>query len=338
MRKVYTPEHLRFLRENIKGRSLADLAKLFNKRFRLSKTPVGIKAFAQRHGLKSGYRSGWPGWNRKYLGKHVRFLEKNVPGRHYPEIAELFNRRFGFSVTPEQLASSCKRFGISTGFTGHFPKGNVPPNKGVKGVYHAGCEVSWFKKGHKPPKWRPVGSERINSYGYVEIKVSDIRTPSARLRQKNWKAKHVAIWEKANGPVPKGHVVIFLDGNKSNIVLKNLMMLSRQEHAVMCHMNLYTDDRETTKANCIMAQIKVAISNLKRKTFKAMKSKKIIFLNNNGYKVYVIQEKGRYIPARETCAGNLVRLRVKKLKPRASRSEAQRDLYEYALFRGWMRI
>jgi hypothetical protein len=103
-------------------------------------------------------------------------------------------------------------------------------------------------------------------------------------------------------------------------------------------MNWYTKDRETTKANCVMAEIKTSISNLKRKSFQAVKTKKMVFLNNNGYKVYVIQDKTRWISVRETRAGNLVRIRTKELSSKASRGEAQRDLYEYAAYRGWMLI
>jgi hypothetical protein len=146
------------------------------------------------------------------------------------------------------------------------------------------------------------------------------------------------MWEKANGPVPPGHVVVFLDGNRLNIVLNNLMMLSRQEHMAMCRMNRYTNDREVTKANCLITKINVATANLKRKTFKAVKNKKIKFLDKNGHKVYVIQDKDAWIPVRETVAGDLIRLRTKKLKQGASRGEAQRDLHEYAAYRGWMRI
>jgi chaperone required for assembly of F1-ATPase len=178
----------------------------------------------------------------------------------------------------------------------------------------------------------------VNVNGYVEIKIADRECKDAKDRQRNWKAKHVVVWEKANGPVPKGHIVIFLDGDKTHIVLKNLMMVSRKAHAVMCHMDWYTNDREATKANCLMAEIKVSAANLKRKSFNAVKNRKIIFLDNNGYKVYVIRDKNRWIPVRETRAGNLVRLRVKELRSRASRSEAQRDLHEYAAYRGWMRI
>ncbi|MEN6487843.1 MAG: HNH endonuclease [Smithella sp.] len=63
-----------------------------------------------------------------------------------------------------------------------------------------------FKKGNKPANWVPIGTERTNRDGYVEVKIADGRL------NKNWKAKHIFIWETANGPVPKGHVVIFGDG------------------------------------------------------------------------------------------------------------------------------
>ena len=347
MRKIYTPEHLRFLKKNIKGRSLADLTKLFNKRFRLSQTPGSIKSFCQKRGLKSGYRSGWQGWNTIFYDKHIEFLKKVVPGRYYSETAKLFNRRFGLSLTAEQLSSACGRYGISSGLTGHFPKGHIPFNKGKKGICEKGSEKGWFGPGHPGYKKneKPVGSERINADGYVEVKISDepvtsdYWTPQAAIeRQRRWRLKHVIVWEKANGPIPEGHCVVFLDGNKQNTALKNLMLLSRKEHAVMCHMKLYTNDRETTRANCLIAKSKVAIGSLKKKSLKAVKNKKTVFLNNNGYKVYVIKEKSRYIPVRETCAGNLVKLWVRKLKSRATRAEAQRDLYEYAASRGWMRI
>jgi len=330
---TYTPEEIQFLEKNIKGRSFADLTGLFNRRFRLSITYNGIKTFCQRRGLKNGYKPK-TSWNKTFFEKHIRFLEKTVPGRHYSESVVLFNRRFGFSLTVRQLTSLCKRLGIKTGFTGQFPKGNVSFNKGKKGVYHAGCEVSWFKKGQKPWTTLPLGSERVTADGYVEVNISEKSGPP----NNRWKGKHIMVWEKEHGPVPKGHCVIFLDGNRSNISLDNLMMVSRQVHGVMCHMDWYTDDRDITKANCLMASIKATKENLRRKSYRSIKNKKIIFLNENGNKVYVIKNKNKWIPVRETSAGNLVRLRVKELKSRASRGEAQRDLYEYATSRKWMRI
>jgi hypothetical protein len=340
MKKIYTPKHIQFLKKNIKGRSYADMTRLFNKRFSLSVSLGKIKSLQRHHKLTNGLPHGRS--ERKYLDKHLNYLRKIAPGTPRKTILKMFNKKFGFHISSSALYSLCGKYkirnGINSGIAYGFKKGHVPFNKGKKGCCAPGSEKGWFKKGHRPAGWKPVGSERVTVDGYVEVKISDITTPIAEKRQRNWKMKHVIIWEKANGQVPKGHIVIFLDGNKLNFALNNLMMLSRQVHAVMCHMNWYTNDMETTKANCIMAQIKVKNEKKKRKTFKAIKNKKMIFLKHGGYKVFVIQDSGRYIPVRETNAGNLVRLWVKRLKSRASRGEAQRDLYEYAKKRGWQRI
>ena len=44
---------------------------------------------------------------------------------------------------------------------------------GKKGICADGCERTWFKKGHIPANYRPVGSERVNADGYIEVKVAD---------------------------------------------------------------------------------------------------------------------------------------------------------------------
>lgn len=40
--------------------------------------------------------------------------------------------------------------------------------------------------------------------------------------------KHWLIWKNAYGPIPKGHVVIFGDGNRCNFELNNLILVSRK--------------------------------------------------------------------------------------------------------------
>ena len=332
MRPIYTAKHLKYLKSIYKGRHILETTKLFNKRFRMRVTPAALKTYAQRFGLRSGYKPG-SDWNKKYYEKHIRFLKKNVPGRHYSETVKIFNKRFGFTITARQLASLCKRVGIQTGFTGYFPKGHVPHNKGIKGVYYPGCEKGWFKKGDVPWDYMPVGTERVNADGYVDIKITDTAMPV----QRRWKAKHIILWEKEHGKVPRGHCVIFLDGNKKNITLNNLMMVSRQVHAVMCHLNYFTKDRERTRANCTLAQLKVAIGDRKRESFKRVK-RTMVFLDNNGMRIQVVKIEGKkkWVAMRESKYG--LRLLKAKIKPRNSIAAARRDLYEYALTRNWQRV
>jgi len=327
-RHWYTPKQIKFLDANTEGRHIEDITARFNRRFRLSLSCISIKSAMKRYGLKSGYKYNG-GWNKKYFENHIKFLRKIVPGKHHSEAVKLFNERFNFSCTITQFKSLCKRFDIQTGFTGHFQKGHIPFNKGKKGVRYTGSEVSWFKKGHIPLNYKPVGSERINVDGYAEVKIAD---------PNKWKSKHSVIWEEVHGKIPKGHIVIFLDGNKLNFELDNLAIVSRSVHVVMCRSNLYTTDKETTRTNIVLAMMKTKISSLKEKTFARIKNKKMVFLNSGGCKVYVIKDKEMYIPVRETKTGKLVRLCVERLNARTSRRIAQRDLFEYAQQRGWQRI
>ena len=46
-----------------------------------------------------------------------------------------------------------------------------------------------------------------------------------------WMRKHRHIYQNAHGEVPKGHVIVFVDGNKRNFELSNLMMISCAENA-----------------------------------------------------------------------------------------------------------
>lgn len=58
-----------------------------------------------------------------------------------------------------------------------------------------------------------IGTEkRIN--GYIRIKIS----------RNTWKQKHRLIYEKKRGPIPKGMLVTFKDGNRNNFSISNLCL------------------------------------------------------------------------------------------------------------------
>lgn len=103
-----------------------------------------------------------------------------------------------------------------------FTKGSIPANKGKKmpAELYERCAPTMFKPGHPSNNRRPVGSERVNVDGYIEIKVAE---------PDKWKCKHRVVWEAANGPIPKGYNIQFRDGNRLNISLDNLYIISRAE-------------------------------------------------------------------------------------------------------------
>ena len=180
----------------------------------------------------------------------------------------MFNKQFGMNLTVSAMVSLANWHGLHNGRDARFNKGHEPTqfkkghdpwNKGKKGINFGGKETQ-FKKGNKPANWMPVGTERVNADGYVDVKIQDGQL------QKNWKAKHVLIWEAANGPVPEGHVIIFGDGNKLNVNLDNLLLVSRAQLVRLNQKKLIQDNAELTKTGIVIADIYNKIGERKLKT------------------------------------------------------------------------
>jgi hypothetical protein len=334
--KIYMPKHIHFLSRKIVGRSYKEVARLFNERFGMSATEGAIKTILTKNGLRNNHGRGVSRESRKkYLPHHIRFLKGIVKGRSYAEIAKIFNEKFGFAISATAMSSLLGRYSLCNGRDGRFLPGLVPHNKGKKGFYAPGSEKGWFKPGQMPSDTMPLGSERINAYDYVEVKYSEKSGPP----KNRWKGKHVLIWEKAHGPKPKSHVVVFADGNRRNFKLGNLVLVSRRELSILNHANmLASKNKDITKVSVNIARLKVLLADKKRGTLTSRGKKKLVIIDNRGSRIVIArdQKTGRYFPARETELG-LRRLRA-SLKSRKRIGEARGDLIAYALKRGWHRV
>lgn len=182
-------------------------------------------------------------------------LKQVTPGHHHKEIQELMNKKYNQNFTLNQIKAAIKRYELNTGFTGRFEKSHIPANKGRKGV--DGWEPTEFKKGHIPINHRTVGSERINVYDYTEVKIAE---------PNKWRLKHQVIWGKHNGPIPKGHVVIFGDGNRRNFDPNNLILISKKQLLILNRNNLIQKNADLTKTAVIIANLYQKISERKVKT------------------------------------------------------------------------
>jgi hypothetical protein len=187
--------------------------------------------------------------HRHYTPEEIQFVKKNIRGTSYVNMTKLFNERFGLRITLKQMDRLLYGHRLRNGI-GIFRPGHVPSNKG---------------KTHKPwqGNYRPIGSERIIQ-GYVEIKIA----------HNVWERKHTSIWKAANGKVPKGHVVIFADGNKRNFAPDNLLLVSRAELAVMNRIGLISTHKELTKAGKTIADLKMLINIRKRNRKKKLRVKR----------------------------------------------------------------
>lgn len=135
--------------------------------------------------------------------------------------------RFGRpEIQLDHIKALCTRKGWKTGRTGRFEPGLVPANKGKKMPYNPNSARTQLKKGHRGGKaaaiYKPIGSERLSKDGYLERKIHD-----GLPLQSRWRAVHLIEWEAANGPVPKGHALKCLDGNRLNTELSNWELVPR---------------------------------------------------------------------------------------------------------------
>lgn len=143
-----------------------------------------------------------------------------------------FNALFGRNVAAKNLHALRKRKGWKTGRTGCFEKGDVPHNKGKpcepgEGGRHPNARKTQFKKGHgrsgvAVKLYKPIGSERLSKNGYLERKIHD-----GLPLQSRWRAVHIVEWEAVNGPLPKGHALKCLDGDRLNTNPSNWIAIPR---------------------------------------------------------------------------------------------------------------
>lgn len=194
----------------------------------------------------------------KYTPEQIEFIRENIKNMIWKELTIKFNETYGTNLSYKALAATGKRYKIQTGRTGQFPKGLTPWNKGMKGLSFPGMEATQFKPGNVPHTWVPIGSERITKDGYIQVKIQDGK------KQKNWRGKHILVWEEANGPLPPGHAIIFGDGNKRNFDLDNLILVSRAQLVRMNQRGLIQDNAELTKTGILIADIYNKIGERKR--------------------------------------------------------------------------
>lgn len=155
--------------------------------------------------------------------------------RRHPTCVSHKAYSMGLRKSPEHLANPAVN-GRTTGDRGgstRFAPGNTPWNKGKRYVAGGRSAETRFKPGRPPHlarNYKPIGSYRINADGYLEQKTSDRRDVAPARR---WVGVHRLVWEAAHGPVPRGHVVVFLPGRRTTeldrITLDAVELVTRKE-------------------------------------------------------------------------------------------------------------
>jgi hypothetical protein len=142
--------------------------------------------------------------------------------------SSVYNRAWamGIKKDPVYLRSTQYPPGYLGGKATQFQKGHAPANKGQKMPTEVYQKVArtMFKKGSKPTNTQPIGTihQRRDTGGkmYQYIKLADCK----------WQLLNRYTWEMHNGPIPKGMVVVYKDGNYLNNDINNLLMITKKEN------------------------------------------------------------------------------------------------------------
>lgn len=119
-----------------------------------------------------------------------------------------------------------------------FKKGIIPHNKGEKmsPELYKKLEATMFKIGHSPHNTRKdfdisVRKDKSGrSYKYIRTKLGV------------WEPYHRYIWERENGKIPEGKILVFKDKNTLNIKIENLELISRKENMERNTIHRYPED------------------------------------------------------------------------------------------------
>ena len=206
----------------------------------------------------------------KWTKEELSYLKEIAPGRSYKEIRDLFNQRFKADLSQSSISETLKRKHIANGRDTRFQTGQESWCKGVPLASWMTPEqlekvrANQFKTGDNR-RYRDAkpGTERVTKYGYVEVRMEKpVRTYNYGDYKAThcWRFKHVLIWEEANGPVPKGHKILFLDGNPQNFSLDNLVCISNAELAMLNAYGLrFKDHPDLTRIGLDIVKLKKTI-------------------------------------------------------------------------------
>lgn len=165
--------------------------------------------------------------------KEINFLKKNRDKYTSQELADKLGR------TKASVGGACIRYNIHpTKPLKGFKKGNRPHNKGKK--HNVNNHKTRFKKGNRPPNSWEDGQEGMAQDGGGKCFYYKPPGQSKRVKLSKWN------WERVHGPIPAGHLIIHLDGNKTNCKVENLEIITRAENLKRNIQKINLSERQRT--------------------------------------------------------------------------------------------
>ena len=263
MSRAYTPAEEAWLRERYPTLHPAELMAEHDGLFPDSpRTYKALLTRAKRLGVRKaeGYQRNPP---RMWPPEKVAWFCAFVPGHSESEISAEHERMFGTPLSEAQIGNAKAKLGVRSGtHGGRFEKGHTPHNKGKTWADygapegHARSRETCFRagnlSGYAAQHEQPVGAERVNRDGYVEVKVAE--DPQAKPN-KNFRMKHHVVYEQAHGPIPDGCNIVFADRDRRNFDPANLVAVPRKLWSTIAKRKLAYHDADSLRAAMAVAEL-----------------------------------------------------------------------------------
>ena len=190
----------------------------------------------------------------KYSTEERDYIRENYKGISTYQLTERFNKKFGLELGQGAIRSYITKRKWKNGVVTRFEKGKVKDN-GYRFKKGDGRGVPYqFQKGHISHNTKPIGSTLIrNGYKWIKVAMPNV-----------WELIHHQVWCKSNGDIPKSHAVMFLDGDRGNITIENLALVSKAQMGVLNRLNLIQPNKQATETGILISELIIKQAEVKK--------------------------------------------------------------------------
>lgn len=261
------PDQVAWLYENVPDskKYIEELTEEFNAAFGLNISQKVMKNRISSRHLRTGAKKRHLTVKKFWTEDKLDWLREHAPGVPRHELTEMWNAAHEEQLEYRQICSAMKNY--------HIRNGRINETKFKAGVVSyrlpKGTRLSpptEFKKGHRPHNAAPVGTIRKVKFGLREYRQIKVAEPS------KWVMMSRYVWEKENGPLPKGYGIVFIDTNSLNDNIDNLAAMPKKEMAEVCSM---LKKVKTTKENFDTVRLLANVNRAKNKAIQKNRRKRL---------------------------------------------------------------
>lgn len=246
---VFNKEQTEWIKTQLDIYAPYELLPILNKKFNLNLTAKQFKTWRNNNKITGAVRKNPYKGQYKFDQRAVDYIAQNKEIYEAPLLAQKIKELYGLEYTASQIKAFKKNHGLtSKTLKGAYNENRPNKHKGEKGWCVSNSESTRFKKGERSWATAPLLTvrKRPGADDYLFIKIAE---------PNKWISYARYLWEQANGPLKEGEKIKFLDGNKENCTLENMMIIDNYIQGVCHSKGRYTNNAELTKAGILISKI-----------------------------------------------------------------------------------